>query len=1156
MSPDVFCVSLPGGEVAFGGEWSERSLRRSEAERRRARRLSRRVAQERASEEASEQSNGGEEIAVPPPPPLSPVGKRVREEDTPAAGTAEVERRPLEYKTRFNAGVETLNIYMLATNDGTADPEDATSWLDEKPTLPSDPIRFDFLAIGPIEVTAHTQLLGIDGAALDLQSHTGEVGVLVETIGVDLWRPPVMSALRDFVDSFASASATSTLRTPSSCPSAPPPALRPLVDSLPPEILLYVAIASLDMRVAGSDPKNDVLACRGVAAHTDTIVLEYLLQRSLRPEGSADFPSRASLSLREDIRGEANAHVAAADDGAVLVKVAFNGIHVDPVVDARRSRGYTRKSSMPGKEEEDGDDWELKNRAEIVRESKHRRKMSIVPLRQNEAAAGLVAIPEIDFRVMITRAREGADGGALDDVVLSVEASTLSFRLELFSIYLVLVAIGTVKSLSPQPRSFGSPSAPSSPAMERSTSTSSQFPAPKRPLPILNIETNIADLHLFLTLPQNVPLYIHSRRLRLQYRPAIGAIIESDMILLAGTSPTVRSQWEDIIRFRILTITVQRDVPGDGYPFVVGLAADSARLRIPFRYVFAQVIDNTANLVKALKQLVHQHIKGGLDWILEPVAEDAKHLPKIDLNVKMLAIEIQDDPFETRLNIMWRAGYEEQIARLERQAAFDVKVEAIERAEAVGGEETDDDDEPAHLGPGARKPKVSGKHSISIAEARRDLAAYNSSHWVKRMRNAIAEQGRREEANTRRLYGARRVGDNKLPIDLLPTSRSSPLARAMFWDLRFVVTKPTYNVPDFLFDVGKGLPRETQFTLLIPLHFSWKMEQARVQLRDYPLPLVHVPPMGGGAGHDHASWECEADLVIAEEVAGSEAVRRVPCAIVPSRAANAKGTPLYSITVPRSAMPVKTYATPTIKIRSPFGTRIGWGNSIQPAIQDVTKVLDTLTKASPDPSERIGFWDKIRLQFHWRVKVLFQGDGPVHFHLKGTRDPYSVTGFGAGFVKTWSGDVRFLIGLENPDREFFQIESDRYVLGIPNLRTYVDTAASGLTRDPGENDDRSTQHSQTTGGELRSFGEAGADYIKICAKFINGVRWGLGAVLEHACTADCPKAGCKGKTAFNRQCRFFDFIPHWDVHTKTKDAVGPNGEVRFSSFCLRAPKPC
>jgi hypothetical protein len=245
-------------------------------------------------------------------------------------------------------------------------------------------------------------------------------------------------------------------------------------------------------------------------------------------------------------------------------------------------------------------------------------------------------------------------------------------------------------------------------------------------------------------------------------------------------------------------------------------------------------------------------------------------------------------------------------------------------------------------------------------------------------------------------------------------------------------------------------------------------------------------------------------------------------------------------------MSTKTYCTPTVTIRSPFPTRIGWGNSISPAIQDITKVMDTFTKATPDPSEKIGFWDKLRLQFHWRVRVLFQGEGPVHFHLKGSRDPYVLHGFGAGFAKSWHGNVRFLIGLDNPDREFFQILSDSYVLGIPNLRDYIDSAATGLgPRDPLDTSDSSTQHSGGTSDLLGRYRAVDQQFTKVCAKFINGVRWGMGIVLERACRADCSKSSCHGKTPFHRQCRIFDFIPHWKVHTKTAASIGAHGEVRL-----------
>ncbi|KAI5479861.1 hypothetical protein MNV49_002419 [Pseudohyphozyma bogoriensis] len=1209
-SPDIFCISLPNGAVTFGGEYSDRSVRRTEAQRRAAKRSARRAREsvdgEALSEEESLSMRSGETSAssevpgegvgwrptrdlemalgVPPPPPIhGHAHERRHLPARPNLASSDIEARPLSYSTRFNVTTDTLNIFILATNDGSHEDESA-AWLhvsafliahgvapltrlplQESPTLPSDPIRLDILAIGPLEVGGRTTLCGWEALnadstahipSLELSSRAGDVNILVEQVGVDLWRPPVMSSIRDFLSSFASAKATST--TLPAHHSSPPPPPKPLVNILPDDICVYIAVASLDMRIAGSDPKNDILACRGVAAHSDLFIMEYLLQGTLTP-GIVDFPQRLHLELREDIRVEANANLAKnPDKRQALFKISCAGLHLDPVVDARSSRGHTRQSSSINPEENTSEDWELKNRANISDLVKRRK--SILPVRiQTTNSTSIVSIPEIAVRIRLhakekpppkleDSPREGEEEEArhpLDELVVSVESEAITLRVELFSIYLCLVAIAALRSLSP-PRESRS-------TLDESKSSS----PPKRPSPHVSIRAEVADFHLFLTLPHNVPLYAHLRRLRVQVAPEMGVIAEWDLLLVAGHSPTVRGKWDDLIRFRITTVTIKPEPGNDGFqPFVVGIVSDSARLRIPFRYIFSQIVDNAANLVKSLKQLVHQLVKGGEDWILEPEVETAKRLPKIDLAVKMFAVEIQDDPFETRLNIIWRAGYEEQLARLEREAAFEDKVEAIRKMEAQGGEEESDDSGEESAGPAMRKPKVTGKHSIGIEEARHDLKAYDSSHWVKRMRNAIAEQARREEALTRRLYGVKHNTarpDNLLPIEILPTSRSAPLARATFQDLRFVITRPSFGeegLADYLHDVGKGLPRDTQFTLLVPIHFSWKMEEARVQLRDYPLPLLHIPPMSPGGGHENASWECESDLVIAEETGGPESIRRVPCAIIPSRAGNSQ-TGLYSITIPRSAMTVKTYATPTIKIRSPYATRIGWGNSIQPAIQDVAKVLDTLTKATPDPSDRIGFWDKLRLQLHWRIQILFQGEGPVNFHLKGTRDPYAVIGFGAGFVKSWRGHVKFLLGLPNEDREFFQITSDEYILGIPNLREYVDAAASGMARDPGEDVDRSTQHSTGTNeaGPRRNFSQE-ADFVKVCAKFINGVRWGMGAVLERACPPDCQKPGCIGKTPFHRQCRFFDFIPHWEVHTKTAASIGPTGKVddSFAGF--------
>ncbi|KPV73207.1 uncharacterized protein RHOBADRAFT_54988 [Rhodotorula graminis WP1] len=775
-------------------------------------------------------------------------------------------------------------------------------------------------------------------------------------------------------------------------------------------------------------------------------------------------------------------------------------------------------------------------------------------------------------------------------------------RIELFSIYLCLMAISSLRSLRPA-------SAVDAPEREGTSSSSAAAAAaaaaakghkPRRPRPLLRASGEIKDLHLFPTLPHDTHLFINFHRILFSHTAASGLTLGFEKAILAGQSPTVPGKWEDIVSLRKSEFRVRPDSSNKGYhPFVLSLSSETARLRIPFRYVFSRIVDNTASLVKATKQLVYEHVKGGTRVVIEPGPEQAKRLPQIELRVGLFALELQDDPFETKLNIIWRAGYEEQLARIERRKAFDDKVDAIRRAEAAGNsgdgsratdDEGDGDSEDDQSFAASAKPKVSARHTVGVAEAERALRKYNSSHWVKRIRNASAEQARREEALARRLYGVtdRNVMANKrLPIELLPVSKSAPLARGTFHDLSFVISKPSFAGPEgdeglktFLHDVGKGLPRDTVFSLLVPVHFSWTMSEARFQLRDYPLPVLHVPRSGRPG---QPSWTCESDLVVGEEVGGLESVRRVPCAIIPQHVFEGQGAP-YAIVVPRSAMPTKTYASPVIKIRSAEPLRFGWGNSMQPAIQDVARVFDTLSKASPDPSDRIGFWDKIRLQLHWRIRLVCPGPvASVIFHLKGSRDPYALTGFGAGFAKAWKGNVELRLGHDNPDREFFQVSSDKYVLGIPNLREYIDSAATGsfssdsLDSDVADSDADDAQSADSAAGgsayAASTLGDGDDDldaatgydtatdtsgdeddieyWLKVCAKCINGVRWGMAVRLEHTCRdGECDKPACLGLPTFHRQCRRFDFIPHWKVHTKTSAAVGPLGEIvdSFAGF--------
>lgn len=1104
-----------------------------------------------------------------------------------------------------------MNAYILSSRkdrehgEERYDDSSASDSDDGLPRLPSEPIRFDLLALGPLEVQSNVRVLGDDKAnpmqpELDISTGRGNHSFLLETAQVDLWRPVVMGCVRDLLAVFSEKPETrsgDTSSEPSEQPAQTPqeqppssPQSEPIVDQLPLDQKIHVALASFDLRIAGTDPKADVHSCRGIALHSGPLVLQYVLQSQHEPMETADCAARSMLEMAEDLRLEANAILNAATPKAgerppriALLKAELLDVEIDPVVDARASRGRKRypKKCGDGYGEDVDYGWEVRGRSELA-DIKQTRP-NIIPPRfsaedvdteeEKRAGRGIFCLPALAVRVRLERASEldgeksQVEGPApLDQITIHTEARTVELRLELFSIYLCLVALSALRRLKLEKPAAGKSDGPTKPA---STSDAT----PKRPRPRVIMHGDLRDLHVWPTLPHDTHLFMNFSRVRMQHNPTDGLAVSWDTGMLAGQSPTLPGRWEDVVQLRGGQFCLRPEPENRGYhPFVLDLECDTARLRIPFRYVFSRIIDNVASLVKATKQLIHEHVKGGQDFIIEPHAEKPKKTPQLELRVGLFAIELEDDPFETKLNIIWRAGAEEQSARLDREAAFVAKAAAVRRAEEEdteqdgdsdrGGSDDCDEDKPK------RQPKADARHSVSIEDARLGLLAYNSSSWIKRVRNASAEQARREEVLARKLYGAntRALRErSELPIDLAPVPKTAPLSRATFRGLELVVARPSCGeegLADYLHDVGNGLPRDTVFSLIIPVHLTWKMQEARFQIRDYPLPLLHIPR---GYEEEARSWVAETDLVIAEELGGPESMRRVPCPVIPQHVFVGKGQP-YAIVVPRSAMATKTYMRPTIKVTSAMPVRIGWGNSMQPAIQDIAHVLETFTKAPPDPSPRVGFWDKVRLQFHWQLRFIFPGPrSNVFFHLKGSRSPYALTAFGAGFAKAWKGNIEFRLGLPNPDREFFQIISDEYVLGIPNLRDYVDAAATGdyfvdHAPDPPAGDDDESGYAASTAAddqyettiaeseEEEAEPEQGALWVKVCARCNNGVRWGMGIVLERACQdAECDSAECHGLTAFHRRCRIFDFINHWEVHTKTAAAIGPQGEASLSN---------
>ncbi|WAQ87924.1 hypothetical protein PtA15_9A48 [Puccinia triticina] len=1051
------------------------------------------------------------------------------------------------------------------------------------PSRMASPGPYDFFSLKTVEVTSEFCLAGrnincFDNKpvpSIDLSLREGTVQTFIEEVSFDLWRPNVLASLVVFTQAFTN------FRRQSPPPEAknesdPSPAPVPRTVPIPRDIAFSFAASKLSLRVAGFDPKRDSTIARGTQLVVFNALIECFRQSSAQP-GLYASPHRLRLDLQEDIRVQANAQLVHNPEfESCLLKCAMKKIELFALPDLTGSLHSNRFSRIDSPSHlrmfhyRSPSLWDEKARFGF---RNHRDPQSPIDSTLNEPHDILsenqeVSIIEVNRFACRTTLQilKQADAGE-DELILAVETGLITLHIDAFHIYCALISISTLLNLAKKISSH-------KPENKRSPQSSSGLP--------IGIRAEISKIHFHMFLSHQVPIFIEMRRVSFQRSSKLGFDARWDILLLAGRSVTSPGRWDDLLKVKTCKVKLVQINPSNPasdpalvnrgwHPFVVLIEGDAARLRIPFKFVIAEVIENVSLLVKTTKQLIYEFARGGTGSVLQPEVEAPKKLPEIRIKFRIVCVQAEDDPFENKLNAIRRAGKEEVKDRLARDESFQ------QRAQEMKGPKTypPNDNKPRQSWESHRHSDRSSTDSprnddsssfdssyvgraeaqsprVSVTQAAQRLDEYNGAAWIRRIRNALAEQERQEDAIQRQLYGhtATKLTD-VMPIPMLPVTKATPLVRVVFNSIRIAIYKADFEkdengLMDYLHQVGKGLPKDTKFSLIVPMHISWQMEGATVRLRDFPLYLFSLPRPQAQNGHQQErdlsqyTWQFESDFVLAEEMCGVESVRAVQSVVIPPH--HSCDGNIYTLDIPKSVMPVKSYANPFIKIKSTAPVQLGWGNSMQPTVQDMMRVLDTISKPPVDLSERVGFWDKVRLVLHWRVDVSFAGSkADVVLHLKGSRDPYELLGSGAGFAKVWRGNVKILLGHQNDEQEFLQIKSDQFILGIPNLKDHINNAATGsaplATATPAANYkrvyQRLSQESESDESDPETLSSRETEFIKIVGKLTNGVRWGMGIVLERACSDSLDKAcNCHGP-AFHRKCRIFSFKPHYQVVTKT-----------------------
>ena len=899
--------------------------------------------QEEELQQRREEAGGGTDYALPP----SMLKPQLRRHfNQPSA------KLPDEYaiSMRLDAvlALEPMSLHMTLSGE--------KAW-DQK--------TYHLMSIGRIHGTVTGDILGrhqmlsdwCEKASLDMESLSCAVDLGVDSgIKVNLWETAVTNALVAMGQAHRRGPHVSQKQSDREA----------LMSRLLSGISARVSLGLVSVFIGDRDPNPHcpLNLIRGMWLQ-GTIILEYAYytnkSQAMQYRHSLLAPRRVKLQLPEDITTQALAffnHLHMNGGRAALIAVNLSSVAIKPIFNGQafvESGGTHMSHEKPPIPQAQGGDhfvgWEFRRPGPIVGRSSGRpssdysysetsgadqAQESLLQLR-HATINWLIRKPENDLEV---------------EHKLTTRIRSVSITSNLSYLYCAILAGLAIRKIG---------TAWSKPNLD------------SRPRRTLNFsaEISIPFVVVQFALPLKERLYIYIGGLTISRLPDGRFRVGSDQMMFYVPSPRVQGSWEELVRIRRFEMAVSKP----SSPPKVESSADAFRIRIPVAYHLSNLILNITVAAKALKLLVSY--LGGEEFsiIHKPGPEQPKNIPDLSFNIAHVSFEAEDDPIESNLNLIWRAGLVEQETRNALEDAFEQKVQILQ--DSLDNESSANGDLGRVHGQ-LHSPRLTRKQAVPLVEARYRLDWWHSRAWIRRIRAAKQEQRRREATAVK--YTQNIGAELKLPINIAPSSLAAPLFRAALDGVKLSVCDlgmKRSELIKYMGDLSSPFNAETEFSLMIPLNLSWSMDSVAVRMRDYPLPLIRVPPVESG---DRPTWHVETPFIIAEELRGDDSSMFIPCNIIPEGCGASEAAPL-TVQIAKTIMPVKTYTRPVVKVTTEGTTEFTWGNSYQPAIQDFMRVVESLTSTPRDPSPKLGFWDKFRLILHWRVVVDFTG--LVHLHLKG-----------------------------------------------------------------------------------------------------------------------------------------------------------------------------
>ncbi|KAM9910998.1 hypothetical protein OXX69_003939 [Metschnikowia pulcherrima] len=407
-----------------------------------------------------------------------------------------------------------------------------------------------------------------------------------------------------------------------------------------------------------------------------------------------------------------------------------------------------------------------------------------------------------------------------------------------------------------------------------------------------------------------------------------------------------------------------------------------------------------------------------------------------------------------------------------------------------------------------------------IAKAYGELLQDFSDSWVNKFAKFKHTSHQSWKSRMESIWGSDTVNKvMKSKFEIQEYSRGPPQFQGAFRDFDLIVDDPKLeDIDGFLAKHGKGQPH-LDYSILIPAYIHWRSSSVYMSLRDYALPFMSFPSSGDP---DSPVMDLRGTIVINERLVQiPEELRHIFVPFSPATKASRIVDNFYSVSVIRTLTPVKMMFDLESTLSTDRACVISWCKAYQPALSSAMMAFENFTKPEIDDSP-LGWWDKMALNAHGSIRFMIKNE--LCLHMKSSISPYSLIGNSSGLVFCWKDNVRLRINDTGKQSELVILESDDFILGIPNYSATEGQAWSLLNSNA--NNDNSDSESE--------MGKFQKRVMKLTSD--EKVVWKLGFLFERNKDKDSKELSADME-------RTDQFKPHYDVIM-----TGPQYDYHPDSF--------